>query len=112
VLQVNPQAVPSQVVAPFVGVAHGVHDVPHELGLVLGWHVPEQSWLPLGQTPEQVALEAMHAPAHSFIPDGQVPPQLVPSQVAVPPLVGAVHATQDEPHDATAVLLAQVDPQR
>ncbi len=110
-LQVNPQAVPSQVAAPFVGVAHGVHDVPHELGLVLGWHVPPQSWLPLGQTPEHDALAAMQAPAHSFIPDGQVPPQLIPSQVAVPPLVGAVHATQDEPHDAIAVLLAQVDPQ-
>lgn len=111
-LQVNPQAVPSQVAAPFVGVAHGMHeDAPHELGLVLDWHVPEQSWVPLGQTPEHAALAAMHAPAQSFIPDGHVPPQVVPSQVAVPPLVGTVHATQDEPHDATAVLLAQVDPQ-
>jgi hypothetical protein len=39
-LQVKPQVVPSQVAAPFVGIAHGVHDVPHELGLVFGWHVP------------------------------------------------------------------------
>ncbi len=94
-----------------MGIGQGMHEVPHELVLVFGWQVPEQSWLPLGQTPEHDAFAAIHVPAHSFIPDGQVPPQLVPSQVAVPPLVGAEHATQEEPHDAIALLLAQVDPQ-
>jgi hypothetical protein len=100
-----------QVAAPFVGIEHGVHNVPQELGLVSGWHVPEQSWLPLGQTPEHDAPAVMQAPAQSFIPDGQVPPQVVPSQVAVPPLLGAAQATQDEPHEAIDVLLEQVDPQ-
>jgi hypothetical protein len=110
VLQVKPQLVPSQVGAPFVGVAHGVHDdVPHELGLVLGWHVPEQSWLPLGQTPEHDAPLAMQAPAHSFIPDGQVPPHVVPSQVAVPP-VGTGHAVHDVPQPAVLVLATHALP--
>jgi hypothetical protein len=105
VLQVNPQAVPSQVAVPFIGVEHGVHDVtPHEFGLLFGWQVPLQSWLPSAQTPEHDALEAMHMPAHSFIPDGQLPPHIMPSQVAVPP-VGIGQAMQLEPHESTAVLL-------
>ena len=102
-LQVNPQLVLSQVAVPFIGVEHAVHDAPHEFGLVFGWQVPEQSWLPLGQTPEHDAVEAMHAPAHSFIPDGQVPPHIVPSQVAVPP-VGTGHAAQLDPQVSTEVL--------
>jgi hypothetical protein len=51
VLQVNPQPVPSQVAAPFMGVAHAVHELPHEFGLLLGWQVPLQSWVPIGQAP-------------------------------------------------------------
>ena len=109
-LQVNPHAVPSHVAVPFIGVEHAMHDVPHELGLVSGWQVPLQSWLPLGQTPEHDALEAMHVPAHSFMPDEQVPPHVVPSQVAVPP-VGTEHAAQLEPQELTAVLLTQAPPQ-
>ena len=110
-LQVNPQLVPSQVAVPFIGVEHGVHDVaPHEFGLVFGWHVPLQSWLPSGHMPEHDAVEAMHVPAHSFMPDGQVPPHVVPSQVAVPP-VGTEHAAQLEPQELTAVLLTQAPPQ-
>jgi len=110
VLQVNPHCVPSQVAAPLVGVGHGAHDVPQELGLVFGWQVPLQSWLPLAQTPEHDAMEAMHMPAHSFIPDGQLPPHIEPSHVALPP-VGTGHAVQLEPHDATAVLLTHELPQ-
>jgi hypothetical protein len=109
VLHVNPQLVPSQVAAPFVGVAHGVHELPHELALLLGWQVPLQSWVPIGQTPLHDAAASMHAPAHSFIPEGQVPPHIVPSQVAVPP-VGIEHAVQLDPHELTDVLLAQADP--
>jgi len=112
VLQVNPQLVPSQVAVPFIGVEHGVHDVaPHEFGLVFGWHVPLQSWLPSGHMPEHDAVEAMHAPAHSFMPDGQVPPQIAPSQVALPPSVGTEQAVQLEPHEATEVLLTHELPQ-
>jgi hypothetical protein len=111
VLQVNPHAVPSQVALPFIGVEHGVQDAaPHAFGLVFGWQVPEQSWLPLGHTPEHAAVEAMHAPAHSFIPGGQVPPQLVPSQVALPP-VGTGHAVQLEPQELTAVSATHALPQ-
>lgn len=110
-LQVNPQLVPSHVAVPFIGVEHGVHDeAPHEFGLEFGWQVPLQSWLPLGQTPEHDAVDAMQTPAHSFIPDGQVPPHVMPSHVAVPP-VGTGQAAQLEPHEATEVLLAQDDPQ-
>jgi hypothetical protein len=109
VLQVNPHVVPSQVAAPFVGVAHGVHEVPHEFALLLGWQVPLQSWVPIGQTPAHGCPDGMHTPAHSFISDGQVPPHCVPSQVAVPP-VGTEHAVQLDPQDLTAVLLAQAEP--
>jgi hypothetical protein len=111
VLQVNPQLVPSQVAEPFIGVEHGVHETPHEFGLVFGWHVPLQSWLPLGQTPEHDAAEAMQAPAQSFIPDGQVPPHTVPSQVEVPPPVGTEHAVQLEPQELTEVLATHELPQ-
>lgn len=109
-LQVNPHAVPSQVAAPLVGVEHGVHEAPHELALVLGWQVPLQSWVPVGQTPRHDAAVAMQVPAHSFMPVGQVPPQVVPSQVAVPP-VGVVQAVQADPHELVELLLAQVVPQ-
>jgi hypothetical protein len=43
VLQVNPHCVPSHVAAPLAGVGQGVHDGPHELGLLFGWQVPLQS---------------------------------------------------------------------
>jgi hypothetical protein len=42
-LQVKPQVVPSQVAVPSAGAVQGAQDVPHELGLALGWQVPEQS---------------------------------------------------------------------
>lgn len=109
-LHVNPQLVPSQVAVPFIGVAQGVQAVPHEFGLVLGWQVPLQSCVPVGQTPAHDCELAMQAPAHSFIPDGQVPPHTVPSQVAVPPLEGTGQAVQLEPQELSDVLLAQADP--
>jgi hypothetical protein len=110
VLQANPQLVPSQVAVPFIGVEHSMHDVPHVFGLMSGWQIPEQSWLPPGQTPAHEALSAMQAPAHSFFPEGQSPPHIVPSQVAVPP-VGTGHAVQLEPQEPTKVLLTHDDPQ-
>lgn len=109
-LQVKPQVVPSQLGAPLAGVEHGVHKVPHELVLLLGWQVPVQSWVPIRQTPAHDAVVAMQVPAHSFMPVGQVPPQTVPSQVAVPPPVGAVQATQAPPHELTDVFRAHVAP--
>ncbi len=109
-LQVNPQVVPSQVAAPFIGVEHAVHEVPHEFALLLGWQVPLQSCVPIGQTPLHEAADAMHAPAHSFIPAGQVPPHCAPSHVALPPPVGTEHAVQLDPHELTDVSLAQADP--
>ena len=78
---------PSQVAVPWVGTGQLVQAVPQLLGLALGWHVPEQSWVPVLQTPEQEAVWAMHWPAHSLKPVGHEPPQLVPSQVADPPIV-------------------------
>jgi len=48
-----------------------VHRVPHELALVLGWQVPEQSCDPAVQTPLQDALAAMQLPAHTLVPSGR-----------------------------------------
>jgi hypothetical protein len=101
---VNPQVVPSQVAVPCAGTVQAVHDVPQLLGLALGWHVPEQSWVPVLQTPEHEAAWAMHWPAHSLKPVGHEPPQLVPSQVADPP-IGTGQATQAMPQLATSVLI-------
>lgn len=96
--------VPSQVAVPCAGTGQAVQEVPHELGLALGWQVPEQSWVPALQTPEHDAAVAMHCPAHSLKPVGHDPPQLVPSQVADPP-TGTGQATQAMPQFATSVLL-------
>ena len=100
----KPQVVPSQVPVPCAGTAQVVQDVPQLLGLALGWHVPEQSWVPALQTPEHEAVWAMHWPAHSLNPVGHEPPQLVPSHVADPP-VGTGQATQAMPQLATSVLI-------
>jgi hypothetical protein len=51
VLQVNPHSVPSHVAAALVGVGHAVQEAPQELGLVFGWQVPLQSWVPAAQNP-------------------------------------------------------------
>jgi hypothetical protein len=101
---VNPHVVPSQVAVPCAGAAQAVQDVPQLLGLAFGWHVPEQSWVPVLQTAEHEAACAMHWPAHSLKPVGHEPPQLVPSHVAEPP-IGTGQATQAMPQLATSVLL-------
>jgi hypothetical protein len=101
---VNPHVVPSQVAVPCAGAAQVVQEIPQLLGLALGWHVPEQSWVPLLQTPEHEAAWAMHWPAHSLKPVGHEPPQLVPSHIADPP-IGTGQATQAMPQLATSVLL-------
>jgi hypothetical protein len=55
------------VAVELAGVAHAVQAVaPQLFGLVFGWQMPPQSWLPAAQTPTQEALFAMHALAHSF----------------------------------------------
>jgi len=46
VLHVNPHAVPSQVAAPFGGVAQAVHALPQVATLLLETQLPEQTWYP------------------------------------------------------------------
>ena len=85
-LHVEPHLVPSQVATEFAGGTHGVHDVvPHELGLLLGWQVPEQSCEPAGQTPLHDAVEGMQLPAQTLVFVGQETPHIDPSQVAGSP---------------------------
>ena len=112
--QVKPHVVPLQVVelAP-VGNGQAVHDVVPQLStLVLLAQMPEQLWVPLGQTPLHAALLAMQAPAHSFMLDGQAGTHCVPSQVTEPP-VGCTQAAQDVvPQLPTSLLLTHLPPHR
>ena len=90
---------------------------PQKLVLVSGWQVPPQLWDPGGQTPLHATFAAMHAPAHSFgLVLGQAGTQVSPSQVTVPPPVGAVHALQDVllvgPQVASALLSTHLPLQR
>jgi hypothetical protein len=111
---VKPQVLPLQLVevAP-LGKGHAVHDVVPQLPTsVLLLQMPEQSWLPLGQTPLHDVLLAMQVPAHSFMLDGHVATHCVPSQVTEPP-VGCVHAVQDDvPQLPTSALLTHLPPHR
>lgn len=109
--QVKSHEVPLHVaaLAP-VGLAHPVHDVPHEFALLSIAQMPAQSCVPAGQPPQTVAI-GMHAPAHSFVPAGQARTQSAPSQDTVPP-VGVVHAEHEvEPQLSTSRLLTQRPPQ-
>jgi hypothetical protein len=112
--QVKPHVVPSQLVdvAP-AGTEQDVHDVAPQLPtLVLLAQMPEQSWVPLGQTPLHEALDAMQVPAHSFMLVGQAGLHCVPSQVTEPP-VGCTQALHDEvPQLPTSLLLTHLPPHR
>ena len=112
--QVKPQVVPSQLfeVAP-VGKGHAVHDVVPQLATsVLLAQMPEQSWVPLEQTPLHAELLAMQVPAQSFMLAGQAGRHCVPSQVTEPP-VGCMHAVHDEvPQLPTSALLTHLPPHR
>lgn len=109
---VNAHVVPSHVdwFAP-VGMGHAVHDVPHELTLVLSGHVPEHRWLPVGQSWLHATALSMQAPAQSRLPVGHVPPHAPPVHVAEPP-VGTLHGVHDPPQLAMSVLLTHFVPQR
>lgn len=112
--QVKPHVAPLQFVevAP-LGKGQDVHDVAPQLPtLVLLAQMPEQSCVPLGQTPMHAALLAMHAPAQSFVPDGHTVMHCVPSQVTEPP-VGCWHAVHEvEPQLPRSLLLTHLPPQR
>lgn len=112
-LHTEPHLVPSQVAVEFAGGTHGVHDVvPHELGLLLGWQVPEQSCDPAGHTPLHEAVEGMQLPAQTLVFAGQETPHIEPSQVAVPPPVGVGQGVHDDvPQLAVLVLETQLEPQ-
>lgn len=112
--QVKPQVDPLQLVevAP-AGKGHAVHDVVPQLPTsVLLAQMPEQSWVPLEQTPLQAALLAMQLPAQSFMLAGQAGTHCVPSQVTEPP-AGCTHAVHDEvPQLPTSPLLTHLPPHR
>jgi hypothetical protein len=112
--QVKPQVDPLQLVevAP-VGKVHAVHDVVPQLPTsVLLAQMPEQSCVPLGQTPLHAELLGMQVPAQSFMLAGQAGTHCVPSQVTEPP-VGCMHGAHDEaPQLPTSALLTHLPPHR
>jgi hypothetical protein len=112
--QVKPQVDPLQFVevAP-VGKGHPVHDVVPQLPTsVLLAQMPEQSCVPLGQTPLHAELLGMQVPAQSFMLAGQAGTHCVPSQVTEPP-VGCMHGAHDEaPQLPTSALLTHLPPHR
>jgi len=112
--QVKPQVDALQLVevAP-AGKGHAVHDVVPQLATsVLLAQMPEQSWVPLEQTPLHAELLAMQVPAQSFMFAGQAGTHCVPSQVTEPP-AGCMHAVHDEvPQLPTSVLLTHLPPHR
>jgi hypothetical protein len=107
-----PQVKPQVDVAP-VGKVHAVHDVVPQLPTsVLLAQMPEQSWVPLEQTPLHAELLGMQVPAQSFMLAGQAGTHCVPSQVTEPP-VGCMHGAHDEaPQLPTSALLTHLPPHR
>jgi hypothetical protein len=53
-----------------------------------GWHTPEQLCVPEGHMPLHAVVLAMQVPLHSLAP-GQAGTQASPSQLTVPPPLGA-----------------------
>ena len=94
-----------------VGFVHAVHSVPHEFVLVLSTQMLLQLCVPAGHAP-QAALESTQAPLHTFMLAGQVAPQLVPSQVAVPPVMLGQAEHDEAPHEPTSLLLTHFVPHR
>jgi hypothetical protein len=92
------------------GVGQALHEAPQKLVLMSGWQMPPQLCDPAGQTPLHALVVGMHAPAHSLVLAGHAGTQARPSQVTVPPPVGATHASHDVtsvgPQVATALLSA------
>jgi hypothetical protein len=112
-LHMKPHFVPSQVEVAFWTAGHGSHDVPQVAGRSLETQLPLQSCLPGS---EQLAVHgapaATHLPAQAFMPVGQEKPHLVPSQVAVPPPLGASQLTHAAVQWAVSLSAKQPSPQR
>jgi hypothetical protein len=80
-----PQAVPSHVAEPPLGVGHGVHDAPHVATDVFEAQAPLQSWVPAGHAHllAEHVFPPVHAPAQlpqwaaSVVVSTQAPPQSV-----------------------------------
>jgi hypothetical protein len=88
-----------------------LHRIPHEFVLVLSTQMLLQLCVAAGQAP-QAWLEGMQAPLQRLCPMGHVPPQVVPSHVALPPVMLG-HAKQDDaPQEPTSVLLTHFVPHR
>ena len=72
------------------------------------WQIPEQLCVPLGHIPLHAMVLAMHAPLHSLLVPGQAGTQANPSQLTVPPPLGAWQALHEVlsvgPQVATALL--------
>jgi hypothetical protein len=110
--QVKSHLDPSHVAIAPAGATQGAQeDGPQELTLVFSAQTPLQSCVRSGQEPVQGAASSMHSPRHSFLPAGQVPPHLVPSQIAVPPLISG-HGWQETPQLPISLSPRQVLPQR
>lgn len=114
VLQVMPQVpeVALQTAIPFdVGAGHPLQPAPQKLGLLSDWQIPEQLWVPAGQTPLHAVALAMQAPLQSLLPFGQAGTQARPSHVTVPPPAGVWQGAQDVgvgPQVAAALLLTHL----
>jgi hypothetical protein len=96
--------VPSQVADAFAGTAHGTHEVPHELALVLLTQFPAQQWkLALHEAP-QVAATQVAVPFDTAGHPVQVP-QCIGSlaRSASQPLAGLLSQSENP--------AAQVNPQ-
>ena len=86
-MQLNPHAVPLHVAVAFAGGMQGLHEVPHELVLLLLTHASPQRWKP----------------------GLQVNPHAVPSHVAVA-LAGGAHGAQLFPQVFTLLFGAHAPP--
>ena len=109
--QVNPQAVPSQVVALApAGFGHPVHSAPQVSTLVFEAHTLLQLCVPAAHVPSHDAVLAMQLPRHTFIPVGHAGTHAVPSHVTEPP-VGIWQAWQDVvPQLPTSLLSTHLPP--
>jgi len=91
VLHMIPQVPPVHTAEPFEeGALHELQPVPQNVVLVSGWQIPEQLWVLVGHIPLQAMALEMQAPLHSLVLlSGQAGTQARPSQLTVPPPLGA-----------------------
>jgi hypothetical protein len=89
-------------------VGHATHEPPQAVFSVASTHRPLHAFLPAGQDPSQGSSGPMHelVAGQIFVPAGQLTPHLMPSQVAVPPLIDG-HGSHARPQFATTLLSTQ-----